>query len=113
MTLKGALVRMAEYWPHLPDTKELPCPVRFTDAELDGFHEQEQLWFDLNKVVNHWRDEIGGVSEDGWVSNDPYDGAVRKAAELKASLLATAEGDEEDMRLLEKGWLFRDRKEGL
>ncbi|GFF30235.1 hypothetical protein IFM58399_02517, partial [Aspergillus lentulus] len=102
MTLKGALVRMTDYWPHLPDTKGLPCPVRFTEAELDGFHEQEQLWFDLNKVVNHWRDQIGGVNEDGWISNEQYDEAIRKVAELKASLVASAEGDEEDIRLLER-----------
>ncbi|KZF26474.1 kinase-like protein [Xylona heveae TC161] len=111
MTLKGALVRMAEYWPHLPDTNGIPCPVQFTDAELDGFAEQEELWFNLNKLVNHWREEIGGVSEDGWVSNEAYDDAVRKVAELKESLVAQAEGDEEDIRLLERGWLFRDREE--
>ncbi|EAW23691.1 uncharacterized protein NFIA_032550 [Aspergillus fischeri NRRL 181] len=38
--LKGALVRMVEYWPHLPNAKGLSCPVQFNDAELDGFHEQ-------------------------------------------------------------------------
>ncbi|RHZ59237.1 hypothetical protein CDV55_106708 [Aspergillus turcosus] len=111
MTLKGALVRMVEYWLHLPDTKGLLCPVQFTGAELDGFHEQEQLWFDLNKAVNHWRDQIGGVNEDGWISNEQYDDAIQKVAELKACLVASAEGDEEDICLLEKGWLFRDREE--
>lgn len=111
MTLKGALVRMVDHWPHLPDTKGIPCPVKFTATELDGFSEQEQLWFDLNKVVNHWWEQIGGVGEDGWVSNDLYEEAVQKVAELKASLIASAEGDEEDIRLLEKGWPFRDREE--
>jgi hypothetical protein len=111
MTLKGALAHMIEYWPHLPDTKGLSCPVQFTDAELEGFQEQEQLWFDLNKLVNHWRDQIGGVDEDGWISNEQYDEAIQKVAELKASLVASAEGDEEDIRLLERGWLFRDREE--
>ena len=56
MSLKGALVRMVNYWPHLPDTKGKSCPVQFVDTELDGFPEQEQLWFDLNKIVNHWRE---------------------------------------------------------
>ncbi|KAE8151645.1 kinase-like domain-containing protein [Aspergillus avenaceus] len=111
MTLKGALKRMIEYWPHLPDTKGLPCPVHFTEAELDGFAEQEQTWFDLNKVVNHWRDQVGGVNEDGWVSNEKYAEAVQNVAELKESLIAIAEGDEEDIRYLETGWLFRDCEE--
>lgn len=101
---------MIEYWPHLPDAKEVPCLVQFTDAELDGFSEQEQLWLDLNKVVNLWREQVG-VSEDGWVSNEGYEKAVRKEAEFKDSLIATAEGDEEDIYLLEKGWLFRNREE--
>lgn len=102
---------MIEYWPHLPDTKGLLCPVQFTGSELDGFHEQEQLWFNLNKLVDHWRDQIGSVNEDGWISNERYDDAVHKVAELKASLVASAEGDEDDIYLLEKGWLFRDREE--
>ncbi|RAL11096.1 phosphotransferase enzyme family protein [Aspergillus homomorphus CBS 101889] len=109
--LKEALLRMTEYWPHLPDTKGVSCPVHFTDTEVAEFGEQEQLWFQLNSPVNHWRDQVGGVSEDGWISNDRYDDTVRKIAELKSSLLATAEGDEEDIRFLEKGWLFRDRPE--
>jgi len=102
---------MVEYWSYLPDTKGFSCPVQFTDAELDGFRDQEQLWFDLNQVVNHWRDQIGGVSEDGWISNERYDDAVQKVAKLKASLVASAEGDDEDIRLLEEGWLFRDHEE--
>ena len=56
---------MIEYWSYLPDTKGLPCPVQFTEAEMNEFNEEEQLWFDLNKVVNHWRDQLGGVSDDG------------------------------------------------
>lgn len=110
ITLKGALVRMVGYWPHLPETRGIECPVKFTDAELDGFVEQEQMWFDLNKLVNYWRDEIG-INEDGWVSNDRYEEAVRKTAQLKDSLVEAAEGDEEDIRLLNEGWMFRDREE--
>lgn len=65
MTLKGALVRMVEYWPHLPDTKGIECPVQFTEAELNDISNQEQVWFRLNTLVNHWREELGGVSEEG------------------------------------------------
>ncbi|KAL2217191.1 phosphotransferase enzyme family protein [Thermoascus aurantiacus ATCC 26904] len=96
MTLKGALVRMVEYWPHLPDTKGIECPVQFTEAELNDFSNQEQVWFRLNTLVNHWREELG---------------AVRKVKELKQSLVDTAEGDEEDSELLERGWPFRDHEE--
>ncbi|KAJ5558313.1 kinase-like protein, partial [Penicillium sp. DV-2018c] len=94
VTLKGALIRMAQYWPHL-ETNGLPCPQ----------------WFEMNAVVNLWREQIGGVNEDGWVSNEQYEEAVRKVAEPKESLIALAEGDQEDIELLEKGWPFRDQEE--
>ncbi|KAE8350091.1 kinase-like domain-containing protein [Aspergillus coremiiformis] len=110
ITLKGALVRMVEYWPHLPETKGLRCPVQFSDAEREEFAGQEELWFQLNAAVNLWRDEIGGVSEDGWISNELYEDACRKVAELKASLIAIDEEDKEDIALLEKGWPFRDHE---
>ncbi|PTU23284.1 hypothetical protein P175DRAFT_0515195 [Aspergillus ochraceoroseus IBT 24754] len=103
LTLKGALVRMVGYWSHLPDTRGIV-------SELDGFTEQEQMWFDLNKLVNYWRDEIG-INEDGWVSNDRYEDTVRKTTQLKESLVEAADGDEEDIRLLNEGWMFRDREE--
>ncbi|KAL1854990.1 hypothetical protein Plec18170_004402 [Paecilomyces lecythidis] len=110
MSLKGALVRMIVYWPHLPDTQGVPCPVQFHEEELDGFAEKEEQWFEVNQVVNYWREQVG-VNEDGWVSNERYEEAVERIAELKASLIAIAEGDEEDIQYLEKGWLFRDRDE--
>lgn len=97
---------MVEYWSHLPETKEVACPVQFIDAEMDGF-EQEQLWFDLNKAVEFWQEQVG-VSEDGWVSNEDYEETVQRVAELKASLIAIAEDDKEDIRLLE---VPRDREE--
>lgn len=42
ITLKGALTRMVEYWPHLPDTKGYNCPVQFSSSELKDFYDQEQ-----------------------------------------------------------------------
>lgn len=111
MTLKGALVRMVEYWPLLPDIPaDTPCPVQFPGADLEGFAQQEKMWFGLNKLVAHWKDQIG-VSDDGWVSNEGYEEALEKIKALKKELLDIAEGDEEDIQFLEKGWPFRDREE--
>lgn len=61
--------------------------------------------------MDHWREQIEVTSEDGWVSNEHFEEAVRKSAELESSLIATAEGDTEDINLLRKGWPFRDRDE--
>ncbi|KAJ5179330.1 kinase-like protein [Penicillium capsulatum] len=104
ITLKGALIRVYQYWPHL-HRNGAPCPVHFSDDEIKEFMEKEEQWFQLNAVVTLWGEQIGGINEDGWVD------AVRNVAELKESLIALAEGDEEEIGLLEKGWPFRDREE--
>ncbi|KAB8225532.1 hypothetical protein BDV33DRAFT_198445 [Aspergillus novoparasiticus] len=75
MTLKGALIRMTEYWPNLPDTNSVACPVQFTNAELEEFFEKEEQLFQLKVAVNLWREQTGGASEDGWIGNEKYESA--------------------------------------
>ncbi|PGH13065.1 hypothetical protein AJ79_03902 [Helicocarpus griseus UAMH5409] len=111
MTLKGALIRIIEYWDRLPDTAGFPCPISFSKSELENFEEMERSWFLSNTLMNHWREELGGVSEDGWISHEKYPEAISKVQELKEQWVAAAEGDAEDLELLNKGWPFRDFQE--
>lgn len=106
ITLMGALVRMTEYWSLLPETEGIHCPVKLKADELETFHKHEGIWFALNAVVNQRRDEIG-VNEDGWVSNEGYEDAIRRAIRLKDNLTVETEGDEEDIALLNKGWAIQ------
>ncbi|OJJ77548.1 hypothetical protein ASPBRDRAFT_240692 [Aspergillus brasiliensis CBS 101740] len=62
-------------------------------------------------MVRQGHDQVGGISEEGWISNKNYDETVQRVAGLKSALIASAEGDKEDVRLLENWWLFRDRDE--
>lgn len=78
--------------------------------ELKTFHEHEEIWFALNADVNQWHDQKG-VKEDGWVSNERYEDALKGAKQAKDHLAEEMEGDEEDIALLNKGWLFRDQDE--
>ncbi|KAF3895442.1 APH domain-containing protein [Trichophyton interdigitale] len=110
ITLKGALVRMVDYWDQLPETKGIECPVKFDIPDLDEFLKQEEMWLCFNAVVNHWRDELS-ISEDGWVSNENYEAAMKGVQRLKQDMLNKAEGDEEDIILINKGWPFDDHEE--
>jgi hypothetical protein len=104
MTLRGALIRMREFWPMLPtDTKQ--CPIDFTEEEVEKHHEDEAMWFKLNLLVNHWRDQMGGVSEEGWVRMEAYQHAVERNKELKARCIQEADPDEVDS--INSGWPFR------
>lgn len=51
------------------------------------------------------------MNDDGWVTNERYDGAVKRARQLKDNLTVEMEGDEEDIALLNNGWPFRDHEE--
>ncbi|KAI9926941.1 hypothetical protein ASPWEDRAFT_177395 [Aspergillus wentii DTO 134E9] len=60
---------------------------------MEGFFEKEEELFAVNRVVNLWKEQVGGV------------------AELKDSLTELADEDEEEIYILNKGCLFRDREE--
>lgn len=45
-------------------------------------------------LVDHWRDELGGVSEEGWVRNDQYDYATKRNQSLKAKFSEDGSADE-------------------
>ncbi|XHG07634.1 hypothetical protein AWENTII_010768 [Aspergillus wentii] len=56
---------MIEYWPLLPDIEGICCPAQFAEAEMEGFFEKEEELFAVNRVVNLWKEQVGGVREDG------------------------------------------------
>ncbi|KAM5429254.1 hypothetical protein McanCB21832_007828 [Microsporum canis] len=110
ITLKGALVRIADYWDQLPETKGIECPVKLDILELEEFLKLEEIWHYFNAVVNHWRDKLG-IGEDGWVSSENYGSAMKGIQELKQDMINKAEGDEEDIFLINKGWPLDDHEE--
>lgn len=108
MTLRGALMKMCDYWPLL-QTDVMECPFQFTEAELKEHSEEEPTWFDLTALVNHWRDELGGMNEEGWVRPEMYDQALEKNRALRAKFRSEAEPDEVEQ--VTKGWPFQDKEE--
>jgi hypothetical protein len=108
ITLRGALMRMCDYWPLL-QTDVKKCPIHFTEAELKEHSEDEPTWFDLTALVNHWRDQLGGMSEEGWVRSEMYDHALERNQALKEKFSNDAEPDE--IEQVTKGWPFQDKEE--
>lgn len=112
MTLRGALIRMRDYWAHMPGKEDhQPCPIDFPETEVQKHTDDEPMWFDLNALVNYWRSELHGVSEDGWVRSEVYDDAVRVNRELRAKFGEGASEDE--LGDIRRGWPFREREEGF
>ena len=111
VTLRGALIQIVKNWHHLDLSTESVCPVTFTESELKEHAEQEEMWFQGNALEKYWREELGDMSEEGWVRTEVYDDAVTKNQELKQTWLRTAGDDEEDRRQVEARWPFQDHEE--
>jgi aminoglycoside phosphotransferase (APT) family kinase protein len=111
ITLKGAIVRAAQFWEHLPDVEDIECPIRFDQTELDEFAENEDGCVKMSIAVELWRRRVCNMTEEGWVRNEDYEEARTKLAELKEEIRLQCEGDEEDIQAFRTGWPFRDREE--
>jgi hypothetical protein len=111
ITLKGAVIRMAQFWEHLPAVEGIECPLRFVPSELEEFADVEDTWLKMSFTVEQWRQRVFGMSEEGWVRNEDYEEAKQQLADLKEEIRLQCEGDEEDIQAFRTGWPFRDREE--
>ena len=113
MTLRGALMCMVHLWPHVlrlsGKKQHVECPVEFSGQEIREMMENEPVWCNLNAVVGRWRDELGVLSEEGWVPAEKYDAAVERNGSLRAEIADGASLDE--LEGIRRGWPFRDHEE--
>ncbi|KAI2669763.1 hypothetical protein CBS147355_9688 [Penicillium roqueforti] len=110
VTLRGGLMRMREIWRHVPGKDEnTECPIQFSEQEVREHNETEPMWYNLNILVNHWRDELGGLSEEGWVQTERYEYAVKRNESLRAEF--SEGGNADELEKIKRGWPFRDHEE--
>lgn len=65
ITLKGVIIRTAQFWEHLPDVEKVECPVQFEQIELDKFAEIEDDWLKMSVAVEMWRQRVCNMTEEG------------------------------------------------
>lgn len=87
----------------------MECPFTFSEQEIEKQAETEPMWYNLNKLVDHWRDELGGLSEEGWIRTDKYDYAIKRNESLRAEF--SEGGSVDELEKIERGWPFQDREE--
>ncbi|KAL3460860.1 serine/threonine protein kinase [Aspergillus heterothallicus] len=113
ITLRGELMRMRDLWPYLPgrtaDTADTACPIDFSEEEIREQAEMQPMWHKLNALVEHWRDELGGISEEGWIPAEEFDAAVERNKALEAEF--SDGGSLDELAKIERGWPFQDHQE--
>lgn len=111
ITLKGAILRLVEYWDQLVDSSQAKttCPVTFSPEEIEEFLQTEEYWFKATSLVEHWRSLLDDLGQDGWVRHESYEQAVETNRKLRDHWFAETES-EEDVAAI-KRWPFQDHEE--
>lgn len=113
ITLKGALLRLVDHWDQLVDGdsgQSIQCPVQFDTKDAEEFYQVEENWFKATILLEYWRSVLGDPGQDGWVSNESYEGVMEVNRQLKKEWVAEAE-DEEDLVCVDRFWPFQDHEE--
>lgn len=83
----------------------------FAEKEARDQAENEPMWYNLNALVSHWRDELGGLSEEGWLPAEMYGAAVKRNESLKAEF--SEGGSPDELEKIKRGWPFQDHDKAL
>lgn len=103
-------MRICDHWAYLPGTEDgSECPIKFSEEETRKQTEDDEMWCNLNALVEHWRSELGGISEEGWVRSEEYEHAIRRNQSLIEKF--SKDGSEDELAKLERGWPFKDCEE--
>lgn len=113
--LKADLILATQVWPQITgdngyDRKKPPvCPISFEESDseqtLHAAEQQEESDAALRAV-----NDMVGVTSDGWVLNDDYEGTVARAEFIKRQAIEDADTEEEKETIL-KHWPFDDFNE--
>jgi hypothetical protein len=77
LTLRGALINITQLWQHLTANSSLPCPVRFTDDEINQNNKEKAEWDEACSDLEDLR-EMLGINQQGWVTVDMFEKPSRK-----------------------------------
>ena len=114
--LKADLVLLSQHWTELVSQEATGaqgppplCPLSFDDGDAKQSLENVMKQGETEDQIEILRNVIG-IGSDGWVSNEGYEEAKAKAAEMKAQAIEDADDDfEREMTV--RHWPFDDHDE--
>ncbi|KAF3484117.1 serine/threonine protein kinase [Arthroderma uncinatum] len=110
MTLRGALMSTCNSWSYASgQDSQSGCPISFSEDEIRKQTDDDPMWCNLNALVSHWREELGGLTEEGWVRTEAYDDAVKRNQSLIEEF--SEGGSTDELGKIKRGWPFQDREE--
>jgi hypothetical protein len=96
-------------WQDMTGENGDPCPIAFTEKELQEFNVEEEELYQYEILVDLARRGIG-IPPNGWVASEGYDSAVAKNAEYKKLMLDNVETEDNRINIM-LNWPIQDKDE--
>ncbi|RAK81773.1 uncharacterized protein BO72DRAFT_482937 [Aspergillus fijiensis CBS 313.89] len=109
--LRQSLLLLVNLWEDLFADGPTPCPITFTQKEIELHAEEETNMDGIGQVLTLFRDQ-GVLPVDGVVDPKDYETAVEDSRKFKQVFLGTAENDKE-RALYSKLWPYQDPEDSV
>lgn len=83
------------------------CPVTFSQEEAERIDALDVSHHDVDGDIECIRDYLG-VGSDGWTTNERFESAKSRAAEVREEALASVEDEPWLREMFERHWPFDD-----
>ncbi|KAF7506025.1 hypothetical protein GJ744_012272 [Endocarpon pusillum] len=108
-TLKAHLIPIITTWPKVCRKDAPDCPVHYSEEEIKECLRRHEKQLEIDQGMQGMRNFVG-VNPEGWVDNDEYEEAKKKAADIKAQWIAEAESEFE-RKDIEENFPLQDHEE--
>lgn len=104
--LRQSLMSLATHWADLFPNNQLPCPIKFTDEEVELHSKEEENVNGVGQILTIFRDE-GVLPVDGMVERKDYEIARDNSKKFKEIFIGLAENQAE-RELYTKLWAYEE-----
>ncbi|KAE8408302.1 phosphotransferase enzyme family protein [Aspergillus pseudonomiae] len=103
--LRQSLLSLATHWHEIFANDQLPCPIEFTEEELELYSKEEENIDGVGRMLVLFRDQ-GVLPVDGMVDPEDYENAIENSHRFKDIFVGLAK-DEAERKLYEKLWPYQ------
>ncbi|KAL3443391.1 phosphotransferase enzyme family protein [Aspergillus insuetus] len=105
-SLRDSLITLSTQWDALFPESTLPCPLRFTEKELEMHRKEKENMQGVGAIMALLRDG-GALPGDGMIESENFESAQSNNRKFKEVFVRGAEGEEE-RELFERLWPYQE-----
>lgn len=107
--LRQSLMSLAAHWEDIFPNTQLPCPISFTDKEVELHTEEEENMDGVGQMLAIFRDQ-GVLPVDGMVEHEDFEIARENSRKIRDIFIGLAK-DEAERELFTKLWPYQEPEE--